>query len=228
MTNPNQSAIINAILEKHDREWQNNFSQIAPDQEDKAVTSAIGFLNRTFNKFDEMFEEVMNASFWSRDPQYRFSRLREGFSIFRIIQNYERDYCGIAGARKLSMRQGASMGAEFFGFIKNIMGQFRFFENWEHVYIAEALCYKRGQLIDGFLKKYCGKEPLKMRFWEKYKKRMVCLAIYFPKAYGGDRRVFLKDMLSEEEGVRFSFIYMRKVIASQVKSFSGSPSYFLV
>lgn len=228
MTNPNQSAIINAILEKHGREWQSNFSQIAPDQEDNAASTAIGFLNRTFNKFDEMFEEVMNVSFWNRDPRYRFSRLREGFSMFRVIQNYEQVYCNIAGTRKPSIREGAAIGTEFFRFIKNITMHFRFFENWEHVYVAEALCYKRGQLIDSFLKKYCGKEPLKVRFWEKYKKRMVCLAIYFPEAYGGDRKVFLKDMLSEEEGVRFSFIYMRKIIASQVKRLSGSPSYFPV
>lgn len=49
------------------------------------------------------------------------------------------------------------------------------------------------------------------------KKRMTYLSINFPKEYEEDTKIFLKDFLNEKEGVKFSFILMRKILDTQVE-----------
>jgi len=71
--------------------------------------------------------------------------------------------------------------------------------------------------IDKFLNKYKGKETVKYRFWEVQKKRMTYLSINFPKKYEENTKIYLKEILSEKEGVKFSFILMKKILDTQVE-----------
>jgi hypothetical protein len=77
--------------------------------------------------------------------------------------------------------------------------------------------HKENQFIDKFIKKYKGKESVKYRFWEPNKKRMTYLSINFPANYEDDTNIVLKDILTEKEGVKFSFILMKQVINTQVE-----------
>ena len=100
------------------------------------------------------------------------------------------------------------------------MYHFPFFNCWEEVWINKSIInwHKENQFIDKFIKKYVGKPTVKYRFWEEEKKKMTYLSINFPELYENDNRIFLKDILSEKEGVKFSFILMRQVINTQVES----------
>ena len=78
--------------------------------------------------------------------------------------------------------------------------------------------YKDGQSIDKFIDKYKGRDPIKYRFWQADKKLMTYLSINFPKNYSGNTRIFLKDFLSEKDGIQFSLILMKQIIDTQVEA----------
>ena len=40
----------------------------------------VEFLTLAYNRFYDIFEEVMNDSFWDKDEWYRFSKIKDGFS----------------------------------------------------------------------------------------------------------------------------------------------------
>lgn len=47
---------------------------------------------------------------------------------------------------------------------------------------------------------------------------MTYLSIKFPAEYSNDSIIFLKDMVSEKEGIKFSFILMKQIMNTQVES----------
>ena len=46
---------------------------------------------------------------------------------------------------------------------------------------------------------------------------MTYMSINFPLEYG-ENRIYLKDMLSEKDGVKFCLIMMRQILNTQVES----------
>ena len=80
------------------------------------------------------------------------------------------------------------------------------------VWISKELInwQKEGLTIDRFLKKFSGHDEIKYRFWEADKKLMTYMSIRFPEKYD-DNKIYLKDIISEKDGVKFSFIMMRNI-----------------
>ena len=113
----------------------------------------------------------------------------------------------------------SEIGSELFKFIRNVVYHFPFFNSWDSVWINQSIVnwYKKGLTIDKFLKKYEGHKEIKYRFWEEEKKQMTYLSICFPAKYSNDSKFYLKEMVSEKEGVKFSFILMRKIMDTQVE-----------
>ena len=93
----------------------------------------------------------------------------------------------------------------------------RFYDLLDEV-MNEKIWDKEGQFIDKFLKNYTGTDEVKYRFWEEDKKLITYLSIRFPKPYTGTDKIYLKDILNEKEGVKFSFILMKKNLDSEVKN----------
>jgi len=58
---------------------------------------------------------------------------------------------------------------------------------------------------------------VKFRFWESNKNGMTYLSINFPQEYDNESKIYLKDLITEKEGIKFSFILMRKIIDTQVE-----------
>lgn len=52
---------------------------------------------------------------------------------------------------------------------------------------------------------------LKYRFWEEKHRRMTYIGIVFPDEYKLNNRVYLKDILSEKDGV------MYRILQSQIE-----------
>lgn len=112
----------------------------------------------------------------------------------------------------------SEIGSDLFRFIRNVVIQFPFFDNWNNVWINKNLSdwNKEGQFIDRFLSKYSGKGNVKYRFWEEDKKLLTYLSIQLPKEYNDIDKIYLQDILAEKEGAKFSFILMKKIIDTQV------------
>jgi len=180
----------------------------------------VKFLNLAYNRFYDIFEEVMDDSFWVKDPWYRFTKVKDGFAVYSELLNYEPLAWVLEAIKTRRPPMESEIAKDLFKFIRNIIVHFPFFNSWDEVMVNHSLVnwHKENQFIDKFLKKYKGKESVKYRFWEADKKKMTYLSINFPVNYENDVNIHLKDILTEKEGVKFSFVLMRQVLDTQVES----------
>ena len=177
------------------------------------------FLSQAYNRFYDLFEEVMDDGFWEKDPWYRFSKVSHAFAVYAEILAYEPFKYVLEAIKKQRPRMESEIGGPLFKFVRNVLAHFPLFENWDEVWISKELVnwQKEGLTVDRFLKKFSGHEEVKYRFWEPEKKKMTYMSIHFPKEYGKNK-IYLKDIISEKEGVKFSFIMMRQILNTQVES----------
>jgi hypothetical protein len=177
------------------------------------------FLTLAYNRFYDLYDEVMDDNFWSKNDWERFSKIKQAFAIYAELLNYEPIKWVIEKIKTTRPPMESEVGSELFKFVRNLVAHFPFFKSWDEVWINRSLVnwYKDGQTIDKFLKKYEGHNKIKYRFWESYKKKMTYLSICFPTQYSKDVKIYLKDIITEQEGVKFSFILMRQIMDTQVE-----------
>lgn len=183
-------------------------------------SSEVQFLTLAYNRFYDLYDEVMSSDFWEKTDWERFSKIKQAYSIYAELLNYEPIKWFIEQLKTLRPPMESEIGSELFKFVRNLVLHFPFFTKWEDVWISKAIINwnKEGQTIDKFLKKFAGKPEVKYRFWEDDKKVMTYLTISFPNEYSDESKIYLKDMITEKDGVKFSFILMRQIIDSQVES----------
>jgi len=176
------------------------------------------FLTLAYNRFYDIFEEVMDDSFFEKDAKLRFFRVKEGFAVYTELLNYEPIKWVIEHLKKSRPPMESEIGSKLFKFFRNVITHFPFYDSWDEIYVTKSLInwQKKGQFIDKFLSEYQGKPEIKYRFWEAKKKRMTYLSIKFPKKYD-DSKIYLKEFLTEKEGLKFSFILMKQIIDTQVE-----------
>lgn len=177
------------------------------------------FLSLAYNRFYDVYDEVMNDAFWQRDAWYRFSKVKDGFAVYSELLNYEPIKWVLEDLKKSRPPMEAEIASDLFKFIRNVLLHFPFFDGWDDVWISKPVVnwYSEGRSIDKFLKGYTGQQTVKYRFWEADKKAMTYLSINFPADYSDDAKIFLKDILSEKEGIKFSYVLMKKIIDTQVE-----------
>lgn len=177
------------------------------------------FLNLGYNRFYDLFHEIMDDEFWDKDDWYRFSKVSTIFSVYSELLRYEEFKYVLESIKKNRPPIESEIGGPFFKFIRNLLSHFPFFQTWDEVWINRDLVNwnQEGLSIDRFLSKYSGHEVIKYRFWEAQKKRMTYMSINFPTNYNSDK-IYLKDIVSEKEGVKFSIVMMRNIINTQVES----------
>jgi hypothetical protein len=176
------------------------------------------FLTLAFNRFYDIFEKVMEDNFWELNSINRFGILKDGLSIYTELLNYEPIKWVIDKMKIERPPMEAEIGGELFKFFRNVILHFPLFDTWDEVYVTKTLANwdRNGQSIDKFLEKYKGKPSVKYRFWEEKKKLMTYLEINFPSNYESDIKIYLKDILKEKEGLKFSFVLMKQIIDTQV------------
>ena len=177
------------------------------------------FLSLAYNRFYDVYDEVMNEAFWQRDAWYRFSKIKDGFAIYSELLNYEPIKWVLEDLKKSRPPMEAEIATDLFKFIRNVVLHFPFFNSWDDVWISRLVVnwYSEGRSIDKFLNGYTSQQTVKYRFWEVDKKAMTYLSINFPAEYSDDTKIFLKDILSEKDGIKFSYILMKKIIDTQVE-----------
>lgn len=183
----------------------------------------IDFLTVSYRRFYKIFDEIMTPEFWKNDEWYRLSRIKEGFAVYAELLDYLPIKWTINYFRKVFPPEQAEIAESFIKFVRNIFVHFPLFDRWEDIYITGNLATwsKSGQ-INTFLKTYQGKQEIKFRFWEPKFKKMTYISIKFPKLYNLSDRIYLKNMMEEEGGIKFCFILMRRILDTQLAgSISG-------
>ncbi|WP_226619764.1 hypothetical protein [Cytobacillus firmus] len=177
------------------------------------------FLNMSYNKFYDVYEEAVTDEFWQKDALYRFSKINTAFSIYAELLNYEPLKWVIEAIKKQRPPMEAEIGSDLFKFIRNVLAHFPYFESWNDVWVSKSIVNwnKPGLTIDKFLTKYAGRTEVKYRFWEPDKKQMTYLSINFPETYSGDTKIYLHTILSEKDGIKFSLMLMKQILNTQVE-----------
>jgi hypothetical protein len=177
------------------------------------------FLNLSYNKFFDIFSEVFAKDFWKKDSYYRFSKISQTFSIYNEVINHEPFDGVFKWLEKYRPPMESEISGPLFKFIRNVLVHFPFFEKWDDIWFNKKLINwnKPNQSIDKFLEKYCGKPQVEYRFKENPQPGFTYVTIKFPKEYS-DEKIFLKDIICEEEGFKFVLIMMLRVLNTQIES----------
>lgn len=179
------------------------------------------FLSVSFNKFFDISEEIYSIEFWRQTPQYRLSRISQIFSIYGEILTYSPIKGVLNWMSKYRPPMESEISGPLFKFIRNVLVHFPFFDSWDDIWINKDLVNwkSQGQSIDKFLCKYTGWTPIKYRFKESRKSDFTYVTISFPDRYDSEK-IFLRNIIREEEGVKFALAMMRKVLNTQIESMS--------
>ena len=181
-------------------------------------------LHLFYNRFYDLYDEITDDTFLNVDPEIRFFKLREAFSVYKELLNYEPLKYYINWMKKGGRPPLEGVIADgLFSFIRNLLLHFPIFNSWDEVYINKNLANwsKSGQ-IDRFLTKCTqikidGKGTLHYRIWEVKKKKMTYFTVNFPERYDNNN-IYLKDIITEDVGMKFCIALMKEVLETQVEN----------
>ncbi len=177
------------------------------------------FLNLGYDKFFDICSEVYSDEFWGKSPQYRLSKIFQAFSIYNELLNHEPFKGVLKWLSKYRPPMEAEIAGPLFKFIRNILAHFPFYDAWDEIWVSKQLVNWKhpNRSIDRFLKKFCGTKEVKYRFKEKTKQEFTYVTINFPKSYD-ESKIYLKDIINEEQGIKFALVMMIKVLNTQIES----------
>ena len=205
-----------------------NLTEIVKQEFDKEVIPLTEaeelFLNLSYNKFYDITSEIFSREFWNLEPRYRLGRISQAFLIYGEILSHEPMNGVLNWIAKNRHPMESDISGPLFKFIRNILVHFPFFDSWNDIWINSDLVNwrKSDQSIDKFLRKYSGRRSVKYRFKEKSKPGFTYVTINFPLNNDAEK-IFLKDIITEEEGVKFAIVMMLKVLNTQVESIKELP-----
>lgn len=180
------------------------------------------FLELAYERFQSVFNAVMSDDFWRLNPSERFTQASIGFSVYAELLSYDPITNEIDVIKKSRPPMEAEICGELIKFVRNLLSHFPFFSKWDDVWISETLVTWRGpkgpKTIHNFLGKFRSHSPVKYRIWDSSKKSFDHVSINFGWSYGGDSKIYLRDIIAEREGIRFAYILMRQVLDSQLSS----------
>ena len=183
----------------------------------KPNTQEKQYLILAYNRFYDLFEEIMSDSFWEKDAVYRLFVIKDIFSVYSETITY------IPLKEFLKTRETARpienlVGKDFFKFIRHFFSHFSLFSTWNEIWFNKDLINWNSnmQFIDKFLIRHEGSEPIKYRIREADKKKMTSISINFHKNYSKNQKSYLSEIVSEKNGVKFCAIFMKKILDTQV------------
>jgi hypothetical protein len=179
----------------------------------------IVFLKYAYNRFYDIFEETFSEVFWQKEPYIRFGIIKDAFSIYSELIEYEPLKYAIDYIKRNRPPMEGEIADQLFKCIRNIIIHFPIYTSWDEVWINRNLVKwnNESRSIDKFFSKYSGHECVKYRFWIEKTKTMTYLSINFPNGYLQNTKLLLKDILNEKNGFMFSLVLMKKVLDTQVE-----------
>jgi hypothetical protein len=178
------------------------------------------FLSLAYTRFEEIWQIYTNPNFYDQIAEYRFSCIKEAFSIYSEVITYQpiRDY--LEGLEQNKDKLWLIMNIEFPKVVRNIILHFPF-SKWDDIYINKSIAtwntVNKHSTIDKFFEKYKGVVPIEV---ETLSKSDISnkFKINFPVQYDEVGKTYLKDMINEESGVDLFMTLMRSAMASQMES----------
>lgn len=185
----------------------------------KPTSKELEFLNRSYNFFLNINEEIKDESFWDKDSYYRISKIRDALLVYSEILEYKPIGWFLEALKKIRPPMEAELSREYILFIRNILVHFPIFKSWNEIKVTKNMINwsKPGRSIDKFLHNFVGHQEVKYRVWNPKNKIMTYVTINFPKVYKDDTEIQLKDFMPEKEGVLFVMSLMHQVLMSQVE-----------
>ena len=174
-----------------------------------------------YNRFYDLYEELSHDDFFKNKSSYRFYMIREIFSVYKELLGYKPIQYHIELIKKTRPPIEGIIVNDLFSFIRNLLLHFPIFDNWDDVYISKDLAtWNKAGTIHRFLEKSSkikinDKGTIKYRIWEKSKKLMTYIFINFPEEYN-DNIIFLKDIVSEKEGIKLCISFMKEILDFQI------------
>lgn len=176
------------------------------------------FLNLAYDRFHALYEEITEDEFWDEDEVYRFSKVSNIFAVYTQLSSYM-PIAVLLEADKLKSRSEETRAAGYiFRFLRNIFSNFPLFATWDEVWVSRTLVNwkKENSAIDNFLGEFSGHREVRYQHWDSNKKSTRGISIFFPKEYNDDK-IYLKEILTERDGVMFSVTMMWQILTSQVQ-----------
>lgn len=190
---------------------------LKPNEKEKVALSLF------YNRFYNLYEELSHNDFFNNTSSYRFYKIREIFSVYKELLGYEPIQYHIKLIKKTRPPLEGIIVNDLFSFVRNLLLHFPIFDNWDDVYISKDLAtWNKAGTIHKFLKesskiKIDDKGTIHYRIWEESKKLMTDISICFPEEYN-DNKIFLKDIVSEKEGIKLCISFMKLILDSQIVS----------
>lgn len=193
-------------------------SEIKPNKKEKIA------LKLFYNRFYDLYDELSQEGFFKREASYRFHRIREVFSVYKELLGYEPIQYYIKYVKNVGRPPLEGLIVDdLFSFVRNLLLHFPVFDKWEDVYISKDLAtWNKVGTIHKFLSKSSkikidDSGVIKYRIWEKSKKLMTYIQFHLPEEYYNSK-IFLKDIISEKDGVKLCISFMKQVLNTQVYS----------
>ena len=175
-------------------------------------------LQLAYERFYSYFDEFMADDFWELSSEIRLLKIKACFDIYNELLKYEPIKKYTEYLKEHRPPQEGFIAYEYFVFVRNILTHFPFFLEWNDIYITENLSgwnSPQYSSINKFIKQNIDKESVKYRVWIAKSKKMVYMDINFPKK--SNDKIFLRDLISEKEGLLFCMVLMKQVIDSQIE-----------
>lgn len=175
------------------------------------------FLNLSYNRFEDLYAEINSLNFMELSPELRFYKIKDIFSVYSELLSYEPIKEFINEIKKHRPPMEAEISSAVLKYIRNVLVHFPFFKTWDEVYVTKKLINwtSEGKFIDKFLNKYKGHKEVEYRFKYVGHKEFTYVTFSFPEEYA-DNKIYLKDMVNENDGIRFCLFLMFRVLMSQV------------
>lgn len=181
-------------------------------------SSELEILNLAYTRFFSIYGEFILDKFWTLPAEMRLFKLKNCFEIYAELLKYKPikwyvDYLKVHRPPKEGF-----IASEYFLFIRNVLCHFPYFCCWNDIFINEKNSSWNGPAnssIQRFIKKYSGLDAVKYRIWDNDKQKYTYLDVGFPSL--GMDKIFLKDLISEKEGMFFCMILMKNVLESQIE-----------
>ena len=176
-------------------------------------------LSLFLEKFYDLYDEIVSDSFMKNKSNYRFQKVANLFAIYKELLGYElvKDYLKWIKDGGRPIFDGI-ISDGLFSCIRNIFAHFPVFTYWNEVYIDKDLAtWNKNSSIDQFLRncdrvKVDGKPLVKYRIWQYETRKMTYFEVNLDNKYKQGEKVFLRDIIPEDAGVKFCAEMMKRVV----------------
>jgi len=171
-----------------------------------------------YDRFNKIYKEVMDETFWTNNPYFRLSKIKDCFSIYTEIIKFK----DFKEAMKIKLEDhslGKTTAMQLLEIVRHILIHFPFFDSWKGVYFNKSMItwLPQHKKIDNFFSDHENQINYVYRI-KRNDKVEAETVIRIPKNYTKGTNIFLNNILNEKDGIRISMVYMKKILRSLTKN----------